>query len=569
MKIKISTTEDENITALKEQDCPDEFTNLKETVDFINRYGEPQKTYILHITLDTDTNTVPDNLHFQKDMELRLEHENFMTLKGIITIDPTAQISFRGIGVTNLQVNRNRIYEPDFVPLIMIKRETPKTTTPSPKDMSIPLTTTTTTSSSEHETASNLDELAITTPRYHERSPTAPIDIDELINNALKGTIYVSTNGTDSNNGLTPETSKRTIQNAINTTPAKGNIIIDAGSYDENITINKSLCLHGANALINGSQKGSCITCTAGTIDINGITVISGKSEYGGGIRNHANLNLNNVKIVLNTATNGGGIYNTGILSLTDMTLLSNRAEQGGGIYTTNVVSIHESNIFENNATQEGGGIYTKSGKLIMQNSNIYSNSARYGGGIYSNSQLDLICTEISFNIAESKGGGVYNMLNAKFNTVQFQKNGTGKEGDGGGIYNIGSIIIEDSVTFTSNICGHNGGAIYNNTNGSITGNYTIFMGNEGFNGGAIYNQNIIKLTDANYIGNTARNYGGALFISRNSLMMICPSQGNKVLFDQNLAYGKGGAIYAEGEIQMTNIEKGKNYPEFTAKSKS
>lgn len=63
---------------------------------------------------------MPDNLHFQKDMELRLEHENFMTLKGIITIDPTAQISFRGIGVTNLQVNRNRIYEPDFVPLIMI-----------------------------------------------------------------------------------------------------------------------------------------------------------------------------------------------------------------------------------------------------------------------------------------------------------------------------------------------------------------------------------------------------------------------------------------------------------------
>jgi len=52
-------------------------------------------------------------------------------------------------------------------------------------------------------------------------------------------------------------------------------------------------------------------------------------------------------------------------------------------------------------------------------------------------------------------------------------------------------------------------------------------------------------------------------------MMTICPSQGNKVLFDQNLAYEKGGAIYTEGEIRMTDLEKGKNYPEFIVKGKS
>jgi predicted outer membrane repeat protein len=569
MKIKISNIEEGEITTLKGYDCSEGFNNLKTAVNFINNYGDTQRTYILHITLDTDENIVTENLKFNKDMELCLEHENFLTLKGEIIVDPTTQVVFKGIGVTNLQVNRNRVYEPEFVPLIMIKRDVSGTITPTPKNPNIPpikITDTTSTSSSQLTVTPR--EFAIATPRYHER-PTKPLNIDEIINAALKGTIYVSTKGNDENDGLTPETSKRTIQNAINKALPLGTIIIDTGSYDENIVIDKSLHIQGANATINGCQKGSCITTKDGDINISGITLINGKSAYGGGIHNQTNLNLEKVKITLNTATAGGAICNTGVLNIGDVAIFSNRAEQGGGIYTTGHLTIYESNLFENSAIREGGAIYIKSRKSIVQNSNIYSNNARTGGGIYSNSQLDIVFSEISSNMAESKGGGLYNLSDAKFNTIQFQKNSTGKGGDGGGIYNEGFILIEDLVTFTSNICGHNGGAIHNAINGKITGNYTIFVGNEGFNGGAIYNQHIIKLTDANYIGNIARRYGGALFLGKNSMIMLCPLEGNSITFDQNLAYEKGGAIYLEGEIRMERSEKGKNYPEFQVRGKS
>jgi len=75
--------------------------------------------------------------------------------------------------------------------------------------------------------------------------------------------VYVSTQGNDNNTGLTPETSKKTIQKAIKHVENGGTIHIRSGTYKETLTINKDVRLVGegpGNTILNGEQKHRCIT---------------------------------------------------------------------------------------------------------------------------------------------------------------------------------------------------------------------------------------------------------------------------------------------------------------------
>ena len=81
------------------------------------------------------------------------------------------------------------------------------------------------------------------------------------IDNGSK-TIYVTSNGTDTNTGLTNITPKRTISNAINTSNNGDTIILGPGTYKENLNITKNITLTGIqqeNIIIDGQKKDSCI----------------------------------------------------------------------------------------------------------------------------------------------------------------------------------------------------------------------------------------------------------------------------------------------------------------------
>ena len=156
------------------------------------------------------------------------------------------------------------------------------------------------------------------------------------------GTIYVSTQGNDAWNGLAatydPSTGngpKATIQNAIDTITDNGTVSVAAGTYKENLYINKDVYLLGAgpdSTIIDGMQKKSVLQLFGSTMEpfnqfaltVNGFTFTNGNSTWGGGIYNYGGiLFLINTKITNNRATNGGGLYNSGTASADSATVIT------------------------------------------------------------------------------------------------------------------------------------------------------------------------------------------------------------------------------------------------------
>jgi len=159
------------------------------------------------------------------------------------------------------------------------------------------------------------------------------------------GTIYVSTQGNDAWNGLAatydPSTGngpKATIQNAINTVTDNGTVSVAAGTYKENLYINKDVYLVGAgpdSTIIDGMRTESVIRLFGSAMEpfnqfaltVNGFTLTNGNGTYGGGIYNYGGiLFLINTEITGNMATHGGGLYNDGTTSADSETIITDNS---------------------------------------------------------------------------------------------------------------------------------------------------------------------------------------------------------------------------------------------------
>ena len=66
------------------------------------------------------------------------------------------------------------------------------------------------------------------------------------VDNGTK-TLYVSPNGTDRNDGLTPDKPKRNIEHAIEAVNPGDTVQLAPGTYSTPITLNKSIILTGTN----------------------------------------------------------------------------------------------------------------------------------------------------------------------------------------------------------------------------------------------------------------------------------------------------------------------------------
>jgi hypothetical protein len=108
-------------------------------------------------------------------------------------------------------------------------------------------------------------------------------------------------------------------------------------------------------------------------LTLKNLTVVDGKADSGGGIRNGGTLKVLGSTISGNSATNyGGGIYNNGTLTVTNSTFSGDRADiLGGGIFnnTGALLTVTNSTLFGNThgAPERGGGI-TDSGTATLKN---------------------------------------------------------------------------------------------------------------------------------------------------------------------------------------------------------
>ncbi len=153
------------------------------------------------------------------------------------------------------------------------------------------------------------------------------------------------------------------IQQCIDKASSGDTILITAGTYFENLTLDKNLTLQG---------EGKETTIIDGQA-INPVVTIS----------NHVTATMANLAI-----TNGtSGIHNEGTLTLNHCTISHNI---NGGIsnwHDKSVLTINSCTIKNNSITGISGGIYNGGGKLLIINSTIGGNS---DGRVYSNGELIL-----------------------------------------------------------------------------------------------------------------------------------------------------------------------------------
>ncbi|PTY06469.1 hypothetical protein DB346_00870 [Verrucomicrobia bacterium LW23] len=234
------------------------------------------------------------------------------------------------------------------------------------------------------------------------------------------------------------------IQNGIDVVAAGGEVNVAAGTFVENLSINKSLILKGAGntaTILDGSggtTSGIRVVAGSSTVQINDIQITRSGGTFstgpGGGINIGAgnNVTINRAAFINNRATtNGGAIYNEGTTTVVDTTIDSNRSLNGAGIYnnTTGVITIRGSFIGNNwtslsdptdltpdvTASGRGGGMRNY-GTATIQNSTIYNNKTYWAGGIYNDTgaTLNLNSVTIAGNRGDNYVGGIANtgMLN-------------------------------------------------------------------------------------------------------------------------------------------------------------
>ena len=248
----------------------------------------------------------------------------------------------------------------------------------------------------------------------------------------------------------------------------------------ENIEINRSLTLDLGEHTLSGNGTKTVVSISGKDKDIdvtvkNG-TVTGGHATNGGGfdIRS-GNVKIENCIIEKNTATSGGGVNIGGSAN----------------------VKVTGSEIRDNTVTgASGGAIYMASGSA-------------YDG--YYNCVCEIVDTKLNGNSASV--GGAVGLGASLFH------DGINNAYGGKGV--TATFIMDGKSTIDGNTASYRGGAVYLTGNGSrflmkngtITNNTTT-----GYEGGAIWATNYggVTIEKGTISGNTAKTYGGAIYIKAN-----------------------------------------------------
>ncbi len=132
--------------------------------------------------------------------------------------------------------------------------------------------------------------------------------------------------------------------------------------------------------------------------------------------------------------------------------------------------------------------------------------------------------------------------------------NGWYAHGDGGGIYNAGTLTIANSTlsnnSATGDLYSYGGGIV--NGNGTVTVSNSTFSGNWAHSGGAILNCGTLAVSSSTFSGNSAKGFGGGGGGIYNACGTVTVSNST---FSGNSAneQGSGGAICNRDTLIVSN----------------
>jgi hypothetical protein len=243
---------------------------------------------------------------------------------------------------------------------------------------------------------------------------------------------------------------------------------------------------------------------------------------------------IGNGATIQRTGSTKFGIFQVfvgGDLTLQDLTISNGDTTQdhdssGAGVDVLGGTVLLEHVTLNGNQAFQGGAIANNvpGSEVKLMDSVVTNNSSLDdGGGIYNSGTLIIQNSEISNNTSRNTvfgGGGIYNDGNGQVTLDHSQLVGN-LALEGGGLYNNGgSINIINQSVISGNVATeqkafipHGGGGINNNPSGTVTVDQSFVLGNQaaGTTGGGIYNQASLKVTGSVLAGNISGS-GGAVY---------------------------------------------------------
>ncbi len=154
-------------------------------------------------------------------------------------------------------------------------------------------------------------------------------------------------------------------------------------------------------------------------------------------------------------------------------------------------------------------------------------------------------------------GAGIFNSGDLTLNDCHIQRNTVDGTGFGGGVYNSGTMQAVNCV-FDDNSAGEeDGGAICNDEGATASVTSSTFLRNSGDDGGAIHNAGTFTLFASTLTENAGVSGGGFNNFTETAVADII-----NCTFSLNTA-DFGGAIAAEGDVQIVNTTIARNSANF------
>mgnify|MGYP002557297336 CR=1 FL=1 len=344
----------------------------------------------------------------------------------------------------------------------------------------------------------------------------------------------------------------------------------EAAGFVGGVAINKNIRIDGKGHTISAEDLGRIFSIGEGfTVTLTNATLINGKADKGGAIYNDGSLTLSDVKLSDNAADGyGGAVFNNGELVVSDSVFDSNdivnrgsaSVDYGGAaIYNwyDGVLTVSGSNFTNNIKNYKNGdclvGAVATIGDATISDSYFVNNAGRWGGAITTSGALiagDDVNTLTVSGSTFKENGGLY----------------------GAGIFVAGSDFTVSDCVFDKNTASGKGNMTPNNNNGAaievtdtnkaiagiITG--SNFTNNKAQYGGAIdICEGNIKITDSEFVNNSADVEGGAIDISTVKGNPEVSISGSKFI---NNSASYGGAIVNVKDLTVRNTEFVNNTPD-------
>ncbi len=303
-----------------------------------------------------------------------------------------------------------------------------------------------------------------------------------------------------------------TIQQGIDASVNGDTVLVQPGTYYENINFN------GHNIVLGS------LFLTTGNENYISSTVIDGDSS--GAVITLSNFENSSTIITGFTITNGGGVDGGGIIcdgtgpTILHNSITANYGEYGGGIFCVGADPIISDNVISGNRSS-GIGCYRSQAKIT--GNEFTGNFADLGGAIYCENSPDAVISEnyMTRNFGISDGAGIYCYLSDA--TI------------------IGNTIFE-------NIAGRGGGIFCRQSSPSIRGN-TISSNLGELNGGGLYlYQSDPVIANNIIVNNRAGAYGGGLFYNHSNGDFF-----NNTVTENMAALGGGGTYNFYSVPSITN----------------